>query len=107
MGSLEVPESVGKGRRKRVKKCFLRIRPDGLVKDDRKKLWYLLEFKRTFMVPARIQKNLHGEIIKNVGHIDDDKLQMYSCYTQCDYNFTKNVEKRARMTAHRNQPNPE
>lgn len=42
------PESVeGKGRRKRVKKCFLRIRPDGMVKDDKKKLWYLFEFKRT------------------------------------------------------------
>ncbi len=59
------------------------------------------------MVPVRIQKNLDGEIIKNVGHIDGDKLQMYSCYTQSDYNFTKNVGKRVRMAAHRNQPNPD
>ena len=48
-----------------------------------------------------------GEIIQNVGHIDGDHNRMYQCCYYCDYNLIDNVEKRARIIAHRNQKDPD
>ena len=67
----EYTNNPGKTRKKKVKERFLRTRPDGIAHHTDKKLWYLLEFKRTSDIQPDYMEKKDSMTLKQYSNLMD------------------------------------